>query len=113
MPGYRKLDGQPLEELMPPANVSNPAFATIEDINDLAEVAGMYWYGTGLNMPVLWRADGTPVDLNQSLGGTGWANLHSPQALNNAGVIVGFGLKQEGKGKNRRYVDGAYMLIPE
>lgn len=87
----------------------SPGISYTNEINDAAEVVGEH----ESKIPVLWLADGSAVELDNSLGDTGWATFHSPTAINNACVIVGHGFKYEGKWRNRTAVDGAFMLIPE
>ncbi|MBD3675629.1 MAG: hypothetical protein HUJ26_19125 [Planctomycetaceae bacterium] len=112
-PGYRKLYGQPLEELLPPSSINEPGLSYIDDINDLVEVVGVHYHGYGYSTPVLWLTDGSAFDLDKNTGGTDWASFHNPTAINNHQWIVGYGSKYEGKGKNRTTVGGAFLLKPE
>ena len=112
-PGYRKLDSQPLEPLLPPSSIKQAGFSAIRGINDKAEVVGTYYYGFGYSAPVLWRADGSAIDLDQFVGGTGWGSFNNPQAVNNSGAIVGSGQRYSGGKRNPQLVNGCVHPAPQ
>jgi uncharacterized membrane protein len=111
-PGSIKLLGMPmlaLADLYPNSGgLSRP-----RDINDLTEIVGKFWYGTGEQATVLWQADGKPIDLNKFTGGTRWSYLDEATAINNRGAIAGWGTRYLTRKRNSPRVLGAFLMLPQ
>jgi uncharacterized membrane protein len=110
--GFLKRFGQPMEPLPGPPKIKEEGYATAWDINAAAEVVGTYRYGHGYDLSILWRSDGTTVDLEQYTSGTEWATLGDPTAISDTGAIVGQGKRNIGTRKQPQYVQGTYIMIP-